>query len=92
MFILTVFEILVFEGRLVLGHVQRVPGTKRFKQGFMDLNEDVETINKKEKDNDKTLTIKKYNRSNSIYDSKHNFNKNNDIKKFESLSFKSRYS
>ena len=34
-----------------------------------------ETINKEEKDDDKTTTITKYDKSNLIYDSKHRFYK-----------------
>ena len=47
---------------------------------------DDETINKEEKDNDKTPLIKKYNKSNLIYKSKHSFYKYTNIKKFVSLS------
>ena len=38
------------------------------------------------------MLTRKYNKSNLIYDSKYTFNRYRDIKKFDSLSFKSKYS
>ena len=47
------------------------------------------TVNK---DDYKTTTLKNYNKADLIYSSRYSFYKYHDIKKFDKLSFKSRYS
>ena len=54
----------------------------------LDKKESDETINK---DDDKTPTIKKYNKSNLIYNSNHSFYKYQNFNKFD-ISFKSEHS
>ena len=44
------------------------------------------------KDDDKTTTIKKYNKSDVIFTSNHSAYKYHDIEKFDNLSYKSKYS
>lgn len=59
--------------------------------GF-DNNEKVKAIYKEGKGDDKALTFKKYNKSSLICHSQHSFYKYDNIKKFNCLSFKSKYS
>ena len=42
MFTLTVFQILLFEGRSVLGATQRIPGNQKVKKQFFNKNQFLE--------------------------------------------------